>query len=31
MGMDLGEDPGLAHAPRDQLGELRTEVEDQDA
>ena len=30
IGSDLAEDPGLAHAPRDQLGHLRAEVEDQD-
>ncbi len=30
-GMDLAVDAQLAHAPRDQLGVLRAEVEDQDA
>ena len=30
-GMDLAIDAGLAHAPRDQLGVLGTEIQDQDA
>ena len=28
-GMDLAVDPGFAHAPGDQLGDLGTEIEDQ--
>ena len=29
-GRDLGIDPGLAHAARDELGDLAAEIDDQD-